>query len=312
MSLEPRYDSAMAQTSTDAQIDRLYQLPLEEFTTARNALAKDVAATSKKDADEIRRLPKPPLPAWGVNQLYWQARPVYHGLMAASSALRDAHAALASGKRADLRAAGKAHEDALDTALKTTLTILQQSGHQVTDATKQAVGTTLHGLPGSGDPPGRLARTLQPSGFELLAGLPTPTAGGSSKPAAPPPRAAAPVAPPPRTKDATRAKAIAKAKEAVAAATRAERTAEQNAKRDEFEAARITRDADRANAKLTAAKKAFEDAQDALATAEEDASGLMRKKDVATRRARESADTLAAARVRTGTAHAELARVEKS
>jgi hypothetical protein len=309
MSLEPRYDSAMAQTSTDAQIDRLYQLPVEEFTAARNALAKDVAATSKKDAEEIRRLPKPPLPAWAVNQLYWQARPVYHGLMAASSALRDAHAALASGKRADLRAAGKAHEDALDTALKTTLTILQQAGHQVTDATKQAVGTTLHGLPGSGDPPGRLARTLQPSGFELLAGL--PTTGRPSKAVAPPPRAAV-AATPARTKDAARAKAILKAKESVAAATRAERTAEQNAKRDEFEAARITREADRAKEKLTAAKKAFEEAQDALATAEEDASGLMRKKDVATRRARESADALAAARVRSGTAHAELARVEKS
>jgi hypothetical protein len=308
MSLEPRYDSAMAQTSTDAQIDRLYQLPLEEFTAARNALAKEVAAASKKEADEIRRLPKPPLPAWAVNQLYWQARPVYHGLMAASSALRDAHAALASGKRADLRAAGKAHEDALDTALKTTLTILQQAGHQVTDATKQAVGTTLHGLPGSGDPPGRLARTLQPSGFELLAGL--PTTGRPSKPVAPPPRAAVPAAPA-RTKDAARAKAIAKAKEAVAATTRAERTAEQNAKRDEFEAARITREADRAKEKLTAAKKAFEDAQDALAAADEEASGLMRKKDVATRRARESADALAAARVRSGTAHAELARVEK-
>ncbi len=308
MSREPRYDSAMAQTSTAAQIDRLYQIPLDEFTAARNALAKEVAATSKKDADEIRRLPKPPLPAWAVNQLYWQARPVYHGLMAASSALRDAHAALASGKRADLRAAGKAHEDALDTALKTALTILQQSGQQVTDATKQAVSTTLHGLPGSGDPPGRLARTLQPAGFELLAGL--PTRGGPSKPAAPPPRVAPPAAAP-RTKDAGRAKAIAKAKEAVAAATRAERAAEQNAKRDEFEAARITRDADRANEKLTAAKQAFEEAQDAFARADEDAAGLMRKKDVASRRARESADALAAARVRSGTAHAELARVEK-
>jgi hypothetical protein len=306
---KPRYDSAMAQTSTDARIDRLYQLPLEEFTAARNALAKDVTATSKKDADEIRRLPKPPLPAWAVNQLYWQARPVYHGLMAASAALRDAHAALASGKRADLRAAGKAREDALDTALKTALTILQQAGHQVTDATKQAVSTTLHGLPGSSDPPGRLARTLQPTGFELLAGL--PTGGGPAKSSPPPPRAAAPPAAP-RTKDAARAKAIAKAKEAVATATRAERAAEQNAKRDEFEAARITRDADRANEKLTAAKEAFEEAQEALGRAEEDASGLMRKKDVATRRARESADALAAARVRSGTAHAELARVEKS
>jgi hypothetical protein len=51
----------------DARIDQLYQLPLEEFTSARNALAKDAGA----DAARVRALTKPPIAAWAVNQLHW-------------------------------------------------------------------------------------------------------------------------------------------------------------------------------------------------------------------------------------------------
>ena len=54
-----------------------------------------------------------------------------------------------SGKSADLRAAGKAHEEALDAVLKAAPQIIQQSGGTVTDATKQAIATTLHALRGS-------------------------------------------------------------------------------------------------------------------------------------------------------------------
>jgi len=299
----------MAQKPLDAKIDRLYQLPLDEFTEARNALAKDVAQESKKDADEIRRLPKPPLPAWAINQVYWQARPAYHALEASAAALRTAHAAALSGKSADLRAAGKAHEDAQSAVLKTALSLLQRAGHPATDATKQAIATTLHALATSGDPPGRLARTLQPTGFQLLAGMPTSGASPRGRAAAPPPPPPAPRVEP-RTKDAARVKAIAKAKDAVAAATRAEKAAEQAARRDEFEAARLSRDAERTSQKLADARTALEEAQEAVSTAEQELDGLTRKRDAATRRARETAGALAAARVRTEGARADLERAE--
>src|SRR6201999_142931 len=113
-------------------------------------------------AEDIRTLTKPPLAAWAINQVYWKARPAYHALTASAAALRTAHAAVMSGKTADLRAAGKAHEEALDAVSKTALTLVQQSGGIVTDATKQAIVTTLHGLANNTDPPGRLSRTLQP------------------------------------------------------------------------------------------------------------------------------------------------------
>jgi hypothetical protein len=309
--------SGVASRPLDSQIDRLYKLPLDEFTEARNALAKELASTSKEHAAEVRALQKPSVPAWAINQVYWHHRPAYHALDAASAALRNAHAAVLAGKRADLRAAGKAHEDALDAVSKAALELLQRSGNPVTDATRQAVGTTLRALPGSNEEPGRLSKTLQPGGFELLAGLPAGGAGAAARKAPPAPRE--------RTgreagkergaktkKNTGRAKAIAKAREAVAAAARAQKTADQNARRDEFEAARTTRDAERASARLSAARSALEEAQSALEEAESDAATAARQRDTAVRRARASADTLAAARVRTEAAQADLARAEES
>ena len=231
--------------SLDAEIDRLYQGSLDEFTAARNALAKGAG----EGAARIRALQKPPVAAWAINQVYWRGRPAFHALTASAAALRAAHTAVVSGKRADLRAAGKAHEEALEAVLKAALAILRDAGQPATDATKQAIATTLRALPASPDPPGRLARVLQPTGFELMAGL-SAAAGPARPAAAAPPEKAAKGAAEPRTRNAARDKALAKAKEAVAAAARAERTAEQNARREEFEAARTARESERAATEL--------------------------------------------------------------
>src|SRR6476620_5956159 len=109
----------------DAEIDRLYQVAPAEFTAARNALAKQAGA----DAPAVRRLAKPPVAAWAINQVYWKDRGTYDALIDASGALRQAHKAVLAGRRADLRAAGKAHEEAIDAALKAALSALEQSGH---------------------------------------------------------------------------------------------------------------------------------------------------------------------------------------
>jgi hypothetical protein len=296
----------MASRPVDAQIDRLYQLPLDEFTAARNALAKE----SGPAGAEIRALQKPPLAAWAINQVYWRGRPAFHALTSAAAALKTAHTAAVTGKRADLRAASKAHEDALEAVLKAALAILRHAGQPATDATRQAIATTLRALPASTDPPGRLTQVLQPTGFELLAGLPAAAAGVKGRQDPPPaPAPASKAAAGTRAKDAAREKALAKAKEAVAAAVRAERTAEQNASREEFEAARTARDAERAAAALEKARRALEAAQEALEAAEREAEAALRKKDAAARRVRETAEALAAARVRTEAAQAALTRV---
>ncbi len=99
---------------------------------------------------------------------------------------------------------------------------------------------------------------------------------------------------------------MAKAKEAVAAAVRAERAADEKARREEFEAARATREAERAVNALAKAREALETAQEAVETAEREAEAATRKKDAAARRVRETADALAAAKVRTEAAQAAL------
>jgi hypothetical protein len=47
----------------ESDIDRLYQLPLKEFTTARNQLAKDLAGEAKR---RVQPLSKPSVAAWGA------------------------------------------------------------------------------------------------------------------------------------------------------------------------------------------------------------------------------------------------------
>ena len=148
--------TTMSRRALDAEIDRLYQLPLDEFTAARNALAK----TAGGDAADVRALVKPPIAAWAVNQLHWKDRDVWDALIAAAENVRRAHKAVLAGRAGDVRAANKVHEDAIETAVKATLALLSKAGHPVTDATRQTIGTTIRALPGTraaGSPHGRRA-----------------------------------------------------------------------------------------------------------------------------------------------------------
>ena len=283
----------------DAEIDRLYQLPLAEFTGARNELAKQ----SGKRGAEIKALAKPPVAAWGVNQLYWHRRPEYDALIDAAHQLRRAHAAVLGGKAADVRAAGKAHEDRVTAALDSVLEILLEAGHAAGDTMRQPILTTLRALPA--DTPGRLTRTLQPGGFEALAGL---SIRGVKVPPAPPPKPPSkPASEPARGKASARdTKALAKAREGVTAAMRAVKQAEHAAQREEFERARTARDADQATRAAAKAREALEEAESALRDAEAGEAGARKKKEAAERRAQQAEEAVESARSRLEAAQAEL------
>ena len=141
----------------DVEIDRLYQLPLDEFTDARNALAK----AAGKNGAKVRGLRKPPVAAWAINQVYWRERHVYASLIDAVQAMRAAHTAVLSGKQGDIRGAGRTHEAAHEAALEAALRVLAEAGHAVTDAAKQAIATTLRALPA--DEPPRPVDTHAPA-----------------------------------------------------------------------------------------------------------------------------------------------------
>jgi hypothetical protein len=274
----------------EQEIDRLFQLPLGEFTAARNALARSAG----KDGAAIRELSKPPLGAWAVNQLYWQDRDTFDSLIDAATEMRRTHKAVIEGKSGDLRTAGREHEIAIEAALKSSMAILERSGTSVTEATRQSILNTLRALPAS-EPPGRLTRTLAPGGFEMLAGI-SPVAA-PKRPARE--RESRPTERPgSRDTDSKATREAARQREARAAAERAVRDADQKARRAEFEAARAVRDATKAARRLDEARKAFDDAETELKAAERQATTTAREKEVAERRSLEAQEALEAARAR--------------
>jgi hypothetical protein len=91
--------------STD-ELDALYELPLDEFTAERNALAKRLRADGEREeADRIKALPKPSVPAWAINRGVRADPEAAKALLAAGEHLRGAHEAALSGAADPLREA---------------------------------------------------------------------------------------------------------------------------------------------------------------------------------------------------------------
>jgi hypothetical protein len=169
-----------------ADIDALFQLPPAEFTAARNVLAGKLKKAGKEEeADRVKALPKPSLPAWAVNQLYWRHRKAFDLLIDAGERFRKAQGAQLSGKNADLRGPLDARREALSELTRLAASVLKQAGHNATPDVTRRVTTTLEALatygahPGA-PPAGRLTDDIDPPGFEALAAL-VPQVGGSKR-----------------------------------------------------------------------------------------------------------------------------------
>jgi hypothetical protein len=148
----------------DDAIDSLYQLPLDEFTAARNALAKESGDNS------VKKLEKPTLPAWAVNQLYWQQRKLYDEVIKTSIQVRTAYKKMLAGDKADVKAAETFHAEAMRKAKDAIRRMLEEAGNADSDAVMTPVTETLDALPTT-DEPGRLTRPLRRTGFEALQGV---------------------------------------------------------------------------------------------------------------------------------------------
>jgi hypothetical protein len=96
--------------------DDLYGLPLDEFTKARDELAKELRQGGKKEAaDEVKALRKPSISAWTVNQLARRHPQGMRALVKAGEGLRKAQrSAVGGGGPEALRDATRAHRAALD------------------------------------------------------------------------------------------------------------------------------------------------------------------------------------------------------
>ena len=176
------HNTAMS-AATSARVDELYQLPLAEFTAARNALAKESGDAA------IKQLEKPNLAAWAVNQLYWHERKLFDEVIKTSTQVRTAYNKMLEGKTADVRAADTFHAEAMRRAKDAIRRMLEAAGNAASDAVMTPVTETLDALPTT-DPPGRLTKPLRRMGFEALEGTtivarpatPTAVAGRTPKP----------------------------------------------------------------------------------------------------------------------------------
>jgi hypothetical protein len=154
------------------EVDELYQLPLAEFTGARNALAARLKQSGRaNDASLVKALQKPPVSAWAVNQLYWNYRDEFDSLLAAGKRV---HKASVGGKAADLRGSLDARREALTQLADLATSLLSEAGHNPSLDTIRRVTTTLEAVSAqapSADGPtlGRLSQDVDPPGFESLA-----------------------------------------------------------------------------------------------------------------------------------------------
>lgn len=169
-------------------IAALFQLPLTEFTGARNTLAARLKRDGRRaEADQVRVLGKPPISAWAVNQLYWQHQETFDQLLAAGERFRQAQTSSQSGKVADMRKALDARREALAELSDMATTLLHDAGHNPALDTIRRITATLEALSAfashpDGPTPGRLTYDVDPPGFESL------TSFGVGKAAAKPSR----------------------------------------------------------------------------------------------------------------------------
>jgi hypothetical protein len=130
----------------DDEIDRLYGLALEEFIPARDALSKELRDTGRRgEATAIKKLPKPTLAAWAVNQAVRSQPRAARELWEAGDALAAAQEAVLSGKGsgADLREASERERAAVDPLVDAARGLLTASGGDLSETTIDRVRATL-------------------------------------------------------------------------------------------------------------------------------------------------------------------------
>lgn len=168
----------MSKVSPDREIDRLFAVPLDEFTAARNDAVKRLKkAGDDEGAERVAALTKPSVPVWTINQLARQDKAAVKALLDAAAKLRKAQErAFAGGNSDALREAQKNERDALRDLTHRAEAILEQAGRPASRPVLERIRSTL-GAAALSDPTrdalkaGRLTDEVEMSGFDVLAGI---------------------------------------------------------------------------------------------------------------------------------------------
>lgn len=161
--------------NVDEELKRLYGLPLAEFTSERNTLARELRKAGEPDAaEQVKALAKPSISAWAVNQLAREERMQVRALLTAGERLRGAQEKLLrGGSSTDLQEAFSRQREVVAALVESAGEILRSAGHAVTDATLERIRGTLTSVAGDKESErlvreGRLTEDLEPSGFGPL------------------------------------------------------------------------------------------------------------------------------------------------
>ena len=195
----------------------LYALPREEFTRARDELARELRRAGKKEqADAVKALRKPTVSAWAVNQLARRHPVEARGLVRAGEALRKAQrAAVSRGDAGALREAQHSHRAVLDE-----LSLVARDELGIDGATAQRVARTLRAASVDKEAAkaflaGTLSGDVEQVGFGPMLGV-VPGRRGKRRPAPKPARPKAPPKPKPDPKIKQRARLEAQLEKAKA------------------------------------------------------------------------------------------------
>lgn len=160
----------------ETELDRLYSVPLEEFTKLRN----EIAALARKEGNQeaagrFAALKKPSASAWVVNQISRSSQVDLQRLINAGEALEQAQRQSLSGKGASgFEAARKDESD----AVRLVRVAIKKLYPTVSASILDRVITSMRAGAASGEgrdllKTGRLTEDLEPPGFAVFAGTPT-------------------------------------------------------------------------------------------------------------------------------------------
>jgi DNA repair exonuclease SbcCD ATPase subunit len=269
-----------------ADVDALYALPLEEFTRARDAAAKEIRKSGDREtAALVAKLTKPTPAAWTANQVAREQPELIEALLEAGDALREAQeAALAGGGGRGLRDATLAQRRAVDAVMEAA-EAYKPGGKPLSAAMADRLRTTLNAV--AGDEALRDALSEGRLTGEAQAGGAWPFALEPSAEPAPKPKPKVekkPAAAKKKSKDEQAAEREAKAREAAeqAARERAEKEARKALEKELRDARSSLRvrervlsgaeeDANEAAGRIGDAQEALEAARQALEDARSEA-----------------------------------------
>jgi hypothetical protein len=139
-------DGRVANDPIEQRLDRIYAAPLEDFTAERDALARELRERGDHEqAQEVKRLRKPSVPAWAINQASRQKAKQTGQLIQAGEALGQAQQSLSGrGGRERLGAARRRERELVRELAEEAERALRDAGRPTSAAARQQIDETLH------------------------------------------------------------------------------------------------------------------------------------------------------------------------